>query len=161
MRGVLVAASLALFASSPTSATTQSALAVEVGFLTAFEDAVFQFGIRSTALKPGGVGVDFSLATLPEAIAEGVFFVMPNLDLAWAMPVGSRSWIMPRFGVSALVGAGEGAGAIPGFNFGIGLLGRMGEKMGARMDVTHQRYLSEGESVGFTALTFGIAWMQQ
>lgn len=161
MRSVLTAASLALSLASPISARAQSALSIEVGFLTAFEEAVFQVGIRSTSVKAGGVGVDFALATFPEAVIEGVFFLMPNLDLTTAVPVGPRAWLMPRFGVSALVGAGEGgAGAVAGFNLGIGLIGRMGEKMGARMDVTYQRYLGGGSSVGFTALTFGVAWMQ-
>jgi len=160
MRSVLTAASLALSLASPISARAQSALAIEAGFLTAFEESVFQVGIRSTSVKTGGVGVDFALATLPQAIGAGVFFLMPNLDLTTAVPVGPRAWLMPRFGVSALVGAGEEAGAVPGFNLGIGLIGRMGERMGARMDVTYQRYVGGGSSVGFTALTFGVAWMQ-
>lgn len=160
MRSIVTAATLVLCLASPNAVRAQSAISAEVGFITAFEEAVFQVGVRWTTVKQGGVGVDFALGTLPEGIAAGVFVVLPNLDMTAAVPVGPRAWLLPRIGVSALVGTGEDLGALPGFNLGVGLLGRIGEKMGARMDVTHQRYLSGGESLGLTTLTFGIAWMQ-
>lgn len=160
MRGLIIAATLALSFTCFDTARAQSAFAIEGGFISAFEDAAFLFGVRLTQVKPGAIGVDFALATLPQAIAEGVFILLPNLDLTTPVPVGPRAWLEPRIGVSALVGAGEAAGAVPGFNVGIGLLGRMGEKVGARLDVSYQRYLSGGESLGFTAVTFGVAWLQ-
>ena len=64
MRGLVIAATLALSLMSFDAARPQSAVAVEAGFLTAFEDAVFLAGIRMTSVKPqSSVGVDFSLHT--------------------------------------------------------------------------------------------------
>jgi hypothetical protein len=160
MRGIRIAALLALSLTSLSSANAQRATSLEGGFLTAFEDAVFLVGFRTTAVSRG-VGVDFSLGTLPQGIAEGLWLLLPNVDVTSAVPIGSSAWLLPRAGVSALLGfGGGGGGAIPGVNVGIGLLGRMGERSGARLDVTYVRFLSDGESAGFTALTFGYAWMK-
>ena len=162
MRDFRVGALVALSLTSLSSADAQRATSLEGGFITAFEDAAFLIGLRITAVKPGSLaGVDFSVSTFPDAIADGFWILMPNLDIAAPVAIGSSAWLLPRVGVSALVGFGGGSGgAAAGGNVGIGLLGRTGERSGVRLDVTHTRYLSGGESVGFTALTFGYAWMK-
>ena len=160
MRGLVLAATLALSLTS-SRLHAQNAVSIEAGFLTAFEDAAFLVGVRTTAAKAGSAGVDFSLSTLPEVVAAGVFFIMPNLDLTMAAPVGPSAWLLPRFGASALIGVGEGGGGgVFGLNGGIGLLGRISERTGIRLDLTYVRYFGDGESVGFTALTFGLAFMR-
>lgn len=158
-RSFVLAALLALpFAPA---AAAQRAFSVEGGVVTAFEDAAVIMGIRASHARVGAAGVDFSLATFPDGLVEGFVLLLPNLDLATAAPVGERAWLLPRFGVSALVGVGEGGGgAIPGFNVGIGLLGHVAERAGVRLDVTYIRLISDGDSAGFTAITFGFAWMR-
>lgn len=160
MRALVLAAPLALsLVALPAQA--QRAFSLEGGFITAFEDAAYIVGVRATAAKPGSAGVDFSVSTLPQGIVEGVFILLPNLDVTFAGSVGPRAWLMPRFGASALVGVGEGGGGgVFGLNAGIGLLGKLSEKTGARADVTYTRYFGDGDSVGFTAFTVGFAWMR-
>ena len=160
MRGLVLAATLALSLTS-SRVHAQKAVSIEAGFITAFEDAVFLVGVRTTAAKAGAAGIDFSLSTLPQAAAEGFFLLMPNLDITMSAPVGPNAWVLPRIGVSALVGIGEGGGGgLFGLNGGIGLLGRLSERTGVRLDLTYMRYFGDGDSLGLTALTFGLAWMR-
>lgn len=160
MRGFVLAATLALSLTS-LPAHAQHAFSIEGGFLTAFEDAVYLVGIRSTAAKPGAAGVDFSLATLPQGFGSGLFLILPHLDITTAASVGPRAWLLPRIGASALIGVGQGGGGgVFGLNAGIGLLGRLSESNGARFDLTHVRYFGDGGSVGFTSFTVGFAWMR-
>lgn len=159
MRGLVLAATVALSLTS-SRVQAQKSISLEAGFLTAFDDAAFLVGFRASGAKAGAAGVDFSISTLPQLFTDGLF-LMPNLDLATAAPVGPNAWLMPRFGASALIGIGEGGGdGVFGLNGGIGLLGRLSEKTGIRLDVTYMRYFGDGESLGLTALTFGFAWMR-
>jgi hypothetical protein len=160
MRGLVLAATVALSLTS-SRLQAQKSMSVEAGYLTAFEDAAFLVGFRATGAKAGAPGVDFSIFTLPQGFTESVLVLMPNLDITTAAAVGPNAWLLPRFGVSALLGVGEaGGGGVFGLNGGIGLLGRLSEKAGIRLDVTYVRYFGDGESLGLTALTFGYAWMR-
>src|SRR5262245_22685284 len=121
----------ALILTLPSRSTAQSSTALEIGIVTAFEDeSVVQFGMRVTIAR-NRPGVDFAIATFPEGLFAGVVFLTPDLDLTIPVSIGEESWILPRMGVSALVGYGEGAfGAIPGYNLGIGVLGATSARMG-------------------------------
>lgn len=162
MRGSTVAALLALSLTLPTEAQAQRAQSVEMGFLSLDEDALFLLGYR-VMHAPRGVGVDFSIATWPEGLTEGFLFLFPHLDLTAPIAVGSRAWLLPRAGLSAIIGAGEGGGGgIAGYNVGIGLMGRISERHGLRLDVTHMRLIGDevDEGIGITALTIGFAWIK-
>ena len=160
MRGFGIAAMMALSLTYQNPARAQTAHSLEMGFLTfGFEEATFLLGYRVTATKPGGVGVDFSVATLPQAWSETVITLL-DLDMTSSIAIGSQSWLLPRGGLTAALAWGGFAGAAPGFNVGLGLLGRIGEHTGARLDVTYMRFIGDDETVGITALTFGFAWIQ-
>lgn len=168
MRGSRVAALLALSLTLQTEAPAQArrARSVEIGFLTQFEesDATVLIGYRTSSIKKG-LGFDFSIGTLPEGFAESFFVALAHFDLTAPISVGTRSWLLPRAGISGIVAGGEffegetAAGAAPGFNLGIGLLGRTGERNGLRLDVTHMLMFGD-EDVGVTALTLGYAWIR-
>jgi hypothetical protein len=168
MRGSTVAALLALSLTLQTDAQAQArrARSVELGLLTQFEEseATLLVGYRTSSLKKG-VGFDFSIGTLPEGFFESLFIALAHFDLTVPVAVGTRSWLLPRAGVSAIVAAGElifdepGFGAAPGFNIGVGLLGRMGERNGLRLDLTHMLLIGD-DDVGVTAVTIGYAWVK-
>jgi len=145
------------------SLSGQSAVALEAGVITAFqESATFQIGGRVTIAQPRSPGVDFAIATFPEAVAQGLFLFTPDLSVTVALPIGGKSWVLPRIGFSVLAGVFDGdAEAIAGFNVGIGVLGATSERMGVRMDLTHRRYVSNGQtSGGLLVVTVGIAWLR-
>lgn len=157
-----IAAALALV--MPTGfAAAQSGFSAEVGVLTAPGEgagAVLQVGLRVVFVQTRSVGVDFAIATIPEGIVEGVLLLTPDFDLTAAIPLGLKTWLLPRGGVSALVGVGGGAaGAVLGFNVGVGILGAIGASMGARLDVGYRRYISDGETAGLLGVSVGVGWM--
>ena len=160
MRGFRIAAMLALSLTYPSPARAQRGHALEAGLLTEFEEATFLLGYRLTNANLGRVGLDFSVSTLPQAWSEA-FIGLLHLDLTTPIAVGPRAWLLPRAGVSGIVAAGaEIGGAAPGFNIGIGLVGRLGERTGVRLDVTHMRLIGDDETAGITGLTFGFQWFK-
>ena len=160
MRGLVLAATVALSLTS-SRLQAQKSFSLEAGYLAAFEDAAFLVGFRATGAKAGAAGVDFSISTLPQGFPEGFLVLLPHLDITTAAAVGPNAWLLPRFGASALIGVGDGGGGgVFGLNGGIGLLGRLSEKAGIRLDLTYMRYFGDGDSIGLTALTFGYAWMR-
>lgn len=159
-RGSRVAALIALSLPVPTEAPAQRAESLEAGLLTSFEDAAFVMGYRATSVKQGRAGVDFTVATAPQAYADGFVNLFMHVDLTGSISVGSRSWLLPRAGLSVLAVAGEDNGAAPGFNVGIGLLGRSSERHGLRFDVTHMRLIGEDGGIGVTTFAVGYAWIK-
>ena len=158
-----VAALVALFLTLPTEARAQRSQSVEMGIITVFEDeALFLLGYRVT-YAPRGAGVDFSIATWPEGIVNGGLLLLPHLDLTAPIAVGSRAWLLPRAGLSAIIAVGgDGGGGIAGYNIGIGLMGRISERHGLRFDVTYMRPVGDDavEDVGLTTLSIGFAWIK-
>lgn len=164
MKGAWLAALVALSSTVPTKAPAQRAQSVEMGFLTAFEeDVLFLIGYRVT-YAPRGAGVDFSIAIWPEGLFDVGLLLLPHLDLTAPVAIGSRSWLLPRVGLSGIIGASsEGGGGLFGLNVGIGLMGRLNERHGLRLDVTHMRLfeqLGEADAVGLTTFSVGFAWIK-
>ena len=160
---LIVATVLLTLGASP--ARGQVALSAEAGFVAGFDYGSYLVGLRATGGWHGVVGTDFSLATLPQAVAVDQVLLLQNLDMALALPVGSRAWVVPRFGVSVVLDlasldvAPEGA---MGLNGGIGLLGRLSERTGLRLDLIRVHYLGgylTDPRAGYTAVTVGLAWM--
>jgi hypothetical protein len=160
LRHTLIALLLTLAATAPAGAQTW--LSVEGGLAGAgigFEEPLPQLGIRVAGAKPNGLNLDFSVALFPTLLAEGGLIAIPDLDIGYAVPVGDQVRIMARVGGSALAGvAGEGAGAIPGYNVGVGALARIGPRTAFRFDYTYRRLIEDGESYPVSSLTLGIAW---
>ncbi|HYT70150.1 MAG TPA: hypothetical protein VEK78_02140 [Gemmatimonadales bacterium] len=160
-RRTLIALLLTLAATVP--ARAQTWLSVEGGLAGAgigFEEPLPQLGIRVAGVKPHAFNVDFSVALFPTVVAEGGLIAIPDLDIGYAVPAGDQVRIMARVGGSALadvVGEG-GAGAIPGYNVGVGALARIGPRAAFRFDYTYRRLIEDGESYPVSSVSLGIAW---
>lgn len=154
---VVVSAGLAAL---PVRAPAQTGYSVEIGTVTAFEDALIQLGFRATPALAGRGGVDVAAAVFPDALADGVFFSMLDLDLTFGTRLAEDAILYPRFGASALVRAGgDGGGGVFGYNLGAGVLARTSPALGVRIDYTHRRFTSGGETVPFSSISFGIVWI--
>src|SRR2546428_2275571 len=112
--------------------------------------------------RPQGVGVDFALATLPVAAAYGVLVLGADLDASWTVALRDGVRLMPRGGVSGAFGVAldgdGGAGAVVGYNAGIGLLQRTSPTTAARLDYTYRRLASDQERLPLSSLTIGFVW---
>lgn len=73
-------------------------------------------GLHASHVRPGRVGADFFVGTLPRVIFEGVLPVAGRAGAVLPLPLGSDLLLLPGAGVGALGGvSSDGAG------FGIGL----------------------------------------
>lgn len=137
----------------------QSGFTVEGGVVLAAGASDLQAGIRTDAVKSRGVGVEFSISTLPKALSEGVFIGISDLGPVGAIPIGGSAWLMPHAGLSGLVGvAGSEAGGALGFDVGLGVLSKPVAGAGVRFDLTHREFFKNGMSLGLTTLSVGFAF---
>jgi hypothetical protein len=137
----------------------QGGFTIEAGVISSAGASDLQAGIRTDAVKSRGVGVEFSISTLPKALSEGVFVGISDLGPVGAIPVGGSAWLMPHAGLSGLVGvAGSDAGGALGFDVGLGVLAKPGAGAGVRLDLTHREFYKDGMSLGLTTLSVGFAF---
>ncbi|HKV70918.1 MAG TPA: hypothetical protein VJN62_06685 [Gemmatimonadales bacterium] len=156
MRCITVVA-LGLFLCGAATGAAAQGVAVEGGVGLAGGASAFQIGIRATSAKPRGVGVDFALATYPDAISNGALALLSDLALEYRAPLGDAATASIRAGGSALLASGGGLTASAGgVNAGAGVLLRLGENTGFRIDYTWRTFFASGGSASLSSLTFGI-----
>jgi len=115
-------------------------------------------GFRVGSIKPFVPGVDWSIAVAPAAFREGFLLAKSALDLTYPISLGCGAILTPRTGLSALAGVGSGgAGAVAGYNVGVGLVARAGPRWAVRLDITQDWFLGER----FTPIvTIGFLWLR-
>lgn len=156
MRCVTVMAFGLILCGAATGAAAQG-VAMEGGASLAQGASAFQIGLRATSAKPGGVGLDFALATYPDAISNGAFALLSDLALEYRAPLGDAATASIRVGGSALVASAGGISASAGgINAGTGVILRLGENTGFRIDYTWRLFFGSGGSASLSSLTFGI-----
>ena len=156
MRHITVVAVGLLLCGAATSAAAQGT-AVEGGVSLVGGASAFQIGIRGTTAKPGGLGVDFAIATYPDVLANGAFAALSDLALEYRAPLGDAATASIRAGGSALLASADGLTASAGgLNAGGGVIIRLGQKAGLRMDYTYRLFFTGGQTASLSSLTFGI-----
>lgn len=147
---------LVLLASSrPTLA--QTAYSVELGAVTAFDDAAVQIGARVAPGRGAMSGADVALATFPDALAQGLFLGMLDVDFAYGASVaGEKVLLFPRLGASAIFVVEGGGGAAAGYNLGVGVLFVTSPGLGVRLDYTYRRFAGY---LAFSSVSVGMAWI--
>ncbi len=116
---------------------------------------LFTIGLHWTQLRPGRLGGDFSLGTMPRLLGEGV--VVVGLRVGGALPlVLSRGVVLfPSAGASVFGGAGAGGGGgALGLNAGIAgvIFGSTGT--GFRTGVTWHRFEDTGGAIWLLEIGF-------
>jgi hypothetical protein len=140
-------------------APAQTAFSLEVGALSAYEDATVQVGFRLTPARAGKTGIGVAFATFPDALAEGALIGLLDVDVAHGVSVREEKvLVLPRFGASVIGGIGDGAAAAAvGFNIGAGVLALTSPRLGVRLDYTYRRVPWD---VAFSSVSLGIAWVR-
>ena len=156
---LLLITAIALF---PDRAQAQTAYSIDVGAITAFEDAAVQIGFRAAPSVANKAGPDILFATFPDALIHGFMLFTLDVDATYGAPLGQQFTLYPRFGGSILAGGGGssgGGGAAFGYNVGVGLLGRATPTLGARIDYTHHTYVGGGGTLPVSSISIGFVWM--
>jgi hypothetical protein len=98
-------------------------------------------GAQLTRARPGRLGPDFSIGTMPYALVSGLAVVGVRAGLVLPLSVGPGIMLLPSGGLS-MVGAatGMGAGALAGFNLGGSAVFESRGPLGTRAGVTWHRF---------------------
>src|SRR4029453_9621170 len=98
---------------------------------------MFTIGVHWTQLRPGRLGADFSLGTMPRTLAEGVAVVGARGGVAFPLALSSGGVVLPSAGVSFVGGVGAGGGGgTTGLNAGIAAVIFGASSVGLRTGVT-------------------------
>jgi hypothetical protein len=102
---------------------------------------LFTIGIQWTQLRPGRLGADFSLGTMPRAFAEGVAVVGLRAGGALPLTLSPGVLLLPSAGASLIGGAGAGGGGgLVGLNAGVAAVVFGTSATGLRTGVTWHRF---------------------
>lgn len=125
------------------------------GFGSEVAAEAFTIGVHWTRARPGRLGADFSLGTIPRTLAEGVLVLGLRGGVALPLLLAPGTWLLPSTGVSLIggVGAGGGGGAI-GYNGGIAAAAFGTGRTGLRIGITWHRFQDLQGTVWLVELGF-------
>lgn len=160
MRPIAILLLVAALTVAAAPARAQTAQAIEVGAITAFDDGAWQVGFRASPARPDRFGADIYLGTFPEALVHGFVLLLMELDGTYGAPLGKDVTLFPRAGGSLIVGGGGGgSGGAFGYNVGVGILGRVSPTLGVRADYTYHHFMNGDETLSLSSVSIGIAWI--
>ena len=115
------------------------AVGASVGFLNSVQSSTL--GLNLTQLRPGRLGGDFSIGTMPRVLVEGVVPLGARAGLALPVILDSRVLLVPSAGVSALgVASSSGGGGTVGLNAGMAVMVFGTGSLGLRTGVTFHEF---------------------
>ena len=109
---------------------------------------LFTIGINWTQLRPGRLGADFSLGTMPRALTGGVVAGGARGGVALPLALSRGVLVLPSAGISLLGAAGTGGGeGTTGFNAGLAAVIHGAGSAGLRTGVTWHSFGDAGGAV--------------
>jgi hypothetical protein len=114
---------------------------------------LFTVAVHGTQLRPGRLGADFAVGTMPRAFAEGVAIGFGRAGVALPFQVSRGVLILPSAGVTvAGAASGDGGGSTTGLNAGLAAVIFGTGSIGLRTGVTWHRFGDAGASVSLWEL---------
>jgi hypothetical protein len=102
---------------------------------------LFTIGMQWTQFRPGRLGGDFSLGTMPRLLAEGALVLGFRGGTALPIAVTPNLVVVPSAGVSLIGGAGQGGGGgVAGLNGGLAVVLFGTGTTGLRTGITWHRF---------------------
>jgi hypothetical protein len=114
------------------------------------------FTYRRSDLRPGKLGPELSVSLFPEALIARALLFAPDLGAAYNMAI-PRSTLLIKAGASGLVGLNTDIVFVPGAHLGAGILLRIDERTGIRIDAIRHYYFDTGETEAIWSLGFALA----
>jgi hypothetical protein len=115
---------------------------------------LFTVGMHATSIKPGKLGGDFAIGTMPRAFAYGAGVIGLRLGGVLPISLGPDFLLLPSAGGSLLVVGGEGGGGgAGGINAGLATVWWTGDT-GVRTGITWHRFPDTRDAIWL--VEFGI-----
>ncbi|HEV2085241.1 MAG TPA: VTT domain-containing protein [Gemmatimonadales bacterium] len=117
------------------------------------------FSFRLSGLRPGGLGPELSVSFFPKALIARALLFAPDFGAAYNVSI-PHATLLIKAGGSALTGLASDVVLVPGAHVGAGIVVRIDERTGIRIDAARHSYFDTGETeaiwsigLGFTALS--------
>jgi hypothetical protein len=114
------------------------------------------FTYRRSELRPGRLGPELSVSLFPQALIARALLFAPDLGAAYNLSIPG-STLLIKAGASALVGLNTDIVFVPGAHLGAGVVLRIDERTGIRIDATRHYYFDTGETEAIWSLGFALA----
>jgi hypothetical protein len=122
-----------------------------------YEDvSITAFTFRYSGLRPGGLGPEVGVSLFPQGLPLAALILAPDFGGSFNVSVPGATLLL-KGGASALtILAPQAAGFRPGYHVGAGLLLRMDNRTGLRVDVIRHFYQDGGETEAIWSIGLGF-----
>jgi hypothetical protein len=113
------------------------------------------FSFRLSDLRPDRLGPELSVSFFPNALIARALLFAPDFGAAYNVSLPGATLLI-KAGGSALTGLATDVVFVPGAHVGAGVVLRIGERTGIRIDATRHYYIDTGETEGIWSVGFGL-----
>jgi hypothetical protein len=114
------------------------------------------FTFRFSGLRPGGVGPEVGISLFPQVLPMGALVLAPDMGASYSISLPGATLLL-KGGASALTLLAPQAGELrPGLHVGGGLIFRLDNRTGIRLDVIRHFYREFGETEGIWSIGLGF-----
>jgi uncharacterized membrane protein YdjX (TVP38/TMEM64 family) len=114
------------------------------------------FSFRLSHLRPGRLGNELSVSVFPRLLAAQALIFAPDFGAAYNVSIPHATLLL-KAGGSALTGLAADVVFVPGAHVGAGLVVRIDDRTGIRIDATRHFYRNTGETEAIWSIGVGFA----
>jgi uncharacterized membrane protein YdjX (TVP38/TMEM64 family) len=113
------------------------------------------FSFRLSGLRPGGLGPELCVSFFPKALIARALLFAPDFGAAYNLSIPGATLLI-KGGGSALTGLATDVIFVPGAHVGAGIVVRIDERTGIRLDAARHYYIDTGEIEAIWSIGFGL-----
>jgi hypothetical protein len=117
------------------------------------------FSFRLSGLRPGGIGPELSVSFFPRALIARALLFAPDFGAAYNVSIPHATLLL-KAGASALTGLASEVVFVPGAHLGAGIVVRIDERTGIRIDAARHLYFDTGETEAIWSIGFGFTGLR-
>ena len=114
------------------------------------------FSFRLSDLRPGRLGNELSVSVFPRALAAQALIFAPDFGAAYNVSI-PHATLLIKAGGSVLTGFAADVVFVPGAHVGAGLVVRIDDRTGIRIDAARHFYMNTGETEAIWSIGVGFA----
>jgi uncharacterized membrane protein YdjX (TVP38/TMEM64 family) len=114
------------------------------------------FSFRLSHLRPGRLGNELSVSVFPRLLAAQALIFAPDFGAAYNVSIPHATLLL-KAGGSTLTGLAADVVFVPGAHLGAGLVVRIDDRTGIRIDATRHFYMNTGETEAIWSIGVGFA----
>jgi len=117
------------------------------------------FSFRFSDLRPRGFGPELSVSFFPKALIAQALLFAPDFGVAYNVSIPHATLLL-KAGASALTGLATDVLFVPGAHVGAGIVVRIDERTGIRIDAARHFYFDTGETEAIWSIGLGFTTLR-